>query len=43
MCVIMEMALGRNKDVFKSKNLAWTWLVDEYKRVLRLWKSLPNK
>lgn len=40
----MEMALGRNKAVvFESKNLARTWLVDEYKRVLGLWKTLSNK
>lgn len=40
----MEMAPGRNKAVvFESKNLARTWLVDEYKRVLGLWKTLSNK
>lgn len=40
--VIVEMVLGRNKDVmFKSENLIWIWLMSV--RVLRLWEISLNK
>lgn len=42
MCVIMEVVLGRNEDVFESKTLVWTWWLMTM-RGLRLWETLSNK